>query len=140
MREGGGVERREARLNQPVVPAPRPTCQHACDSCFLFHSLSPSLSAFTPPSLPAPLNLSSPIYLPASHQPLPPTTPSTSIPSLQLAFALCKTNNSYLCAWPRPHTNNLPTPQFPPSSSRHRKLLGADSAVTPGEIIYLGKL
>lgn len=78
---------RETQLNQPVVPALRPTCQQASDSCFLFHSLSQSLSGFTFPSLPLPLYLSSPIYLSAS-QPLYPFT--------LLHFQLYKTNNSHL--------------------------------------------
>lgn len=82
-------ERREegAYLNQPVVPALRPTCQQPSDSRFLFHSLSQSLSGAAFPSLPPPLYLSVPIYLSASH-------PLYSFTLLQLRHY--KTNKSHL--------------------------------------------
>lgn len=82
-----GVGGRGAYLNQPVVPALRPTCQQPSDSRFLFHSVSQSLSGSTFPSLPLPVNRSFLIYLSASH-------PLYSFNLLQLQHY--KTNNSHL--------------------------------------------
>lgn len=125
--EGGGGwwRRRGARLNQPVVPAPRPTCQHARDSCFLFRSLSPSLSAshssITPRTSESLLAHLSPCLSPSPPRHHHHPTHLLSLHSGSLSHSAKQI--TLPCVRDPAPTPTIPPPRPPPSSPRHRKLL-----------------